>query len=157
MGCFACSLRTELLGDSHGSAVKICLFAKVLWDSSTWASAARYFEKLFLGRKLKYIMLDVCAKPFTPQGKTGSLVFPSKCMVLCQGLVYGESVSQPLLPFFDVGIFSFVQFAQSVGVTRLHSGFSQRELLYLSRYSSCICGKRKIQELTMSLVLVWNL
>lgn len=51
---------------------------------------------------------------------------------------------------FDVGIFSFIQYAQYVGVTQLRSGFSQRELLYLSLYSRCICGKRKIQELPMS-------
>lgn len=94
-------------------------------------------------------MLDVCSKPFTPQGKTGSLGFPSKYMVLCQGFVYGESILNLCYPF-DVGIFSFIQYAQYVGVTQLRSGFSQRELLYLSLYSWCICGKRKIQELPMS-------
>ena len=41
--------------------------------------------------------LDVQSKPFAPQGEDGDWEFPSNCMALCCGGVYGERVSWPFL------------------------------------------------------------
>ena len=68
---------------------------------------------------LKVKALDVGSKPFTPQGEAGSWEFPSNSMVLRQDGVYGETVSQPVLPI-SMWVFSFTH---CVGVAQLVSGF----------------------------------
>ena len=102
----------------------VALFAIILWVSrmqGPLAFRAKCFGGWPSGGSVKSYCKDIESKLFASQGQFGSCGFPLDCMSLCQGGVYGRSLS--LSYCFNVSDLGIYLFAWFVKVTWLVSGF----------------------------------